>query len=1024
MNTIAFVSLYSLLFLLVVGVIVRRRLAEVDVTERSLHPGWWWMWLAAGVLVRLPLLWDAGFHYDTGTYKAWALAASDPADLLGVYEDGVYTDHPPLLMYVLAVVGAIVRALGWQDSAHFVALLKLPALAADAMAALLLVGVLRETLGGRRALALVSLYWLNPALILVGALWGQTDGLLCLLLLAGALAWSRQHMMLAAIAFAAAAAFKPQGALFAAMFVVAAALSMPWRRALSVVAACVLAYAAVVVPFAWERGADWLRSLYTAGPGQADYITVNAYNLWALLGWNWQTEVGRVLGLKLQTIARIDAVLGVAAITVWLGLRLRRVADGAERRALISWAFVVATLAVFLLAAGMRERHVLTLIPFTLLLTPASARLPLMSLWSLAALANIAYVYHHYIDLKSIAPADTAFIRASASLNLLLGALTLWWWLQPDGPRRLCARFDGLRLSALPPPLPRDRWSARHSGAVAGLTLAALLIGLYRVGAMVYPKTGVVGDAFTVEYQYDEPVVAHIALIYAGEKALGETPAKLSLQRYADGEWIDVLPEREFNDFYHLYERKLVHPGASTRYRWRASGDDWRINELALLDLAGRALIPQRVVSTDLTPAEAVRLADETENWKAGRGYLASIYFDEIYHVRSGYEYLHRLPLYDHTHPPMGKWPIMLSIDALGMRPFGWRFVGVLTSAIIVGVLAWGGWLITGSYAGLLLAGGLGLFEFSRFTIGRYGTIDGYLALYLLLAVLLLWKRFGLEARADWRDGWRPGFSLIAAGAFLGAAIGVKWSALYGGLGVFVFFLVSVSSGLLRDGAQRWRRLWPRVAGAGLAFALVPLTVFCLSYIPFLKLMPGSPSLFSADGVREIIKSQQYIYSYHANLTASHPFASAFWTWPINLKPLWIYTGEGQPRTAISILGNPAIWWGGLIALIAAVWRNLRQVHPPELMLILSWASLFLPWALVERAAFNYHYFPSALLLVLLLAHTLLRLSRWPRLRLAPIHAVALAGVLFVWFYPTISGHPAPDAWFKSLRWLPTWWML
>ena len=110
--------------------------------------------------------------------------------------------------------------------------------------------------------------------------------------------------------------------------------------------------------------------------------------------------------------------------------------------------------------------------------------------------------------------------------------------------------------------------------------------------------------------------------------------------------------------------------------------------------------------------------------------------------------------------------------------------------------------------------------------------------------------------------------------------------------------------------------------------------------------------------------------------------------------------------------------------MLVAIWQNLRRPRADELILFGAIASLYLPWALVDRAAFNYHYYPAALVLIVLLGKRLIEWSQWPRLKELPWIAVALAGGLFVWFYPTISGHPAPDQWFRSLRWLPTWWML
>src|SRR5690606_36756617 len=130
---------------------------------------------------------------------------------------------------------------------------------------------------------------------------------------------------------------------------------------------------------------------------------------------------------------------------------------------------------------------------------------------------------------------------------------------------------------------------------------------------------------------------------------------------------------------------------------WHASGRGWRINDLGLLDLSGRALPPESLVALAPTDVDFSAIADEPQTWIRGRGFLASTYFDEIYHGRTGYEFLHRLPIYETTHPPLGKWFISWGIDIFGMTPFGWRASGVIASALTVGALAWAGWLFAGS---------------------------------------------------------------------------------------------------------------------------------------------------------------------------------------------------------------------------------------------------------------------------------------------------------------------------------------
>ena len=90
-----------------------------------------WAWLGLGLLLRLPLLWDAGFHYDIGTYKAWSLKLSNPDAPLQLYEEGYFADYPPLYMYALALIGGLARSFGLENTAHFTPLIKLPGTLCD-----------------------------------------------------------------------------------------------------------------------------------------------------------------------------------------------------------------------------------------------------------------------------------------------------------------------------------------------------------------------------------------------------------------------------------------------------------------------------------------------------------------------------------------------------------------------------------------------------------------------------------------------------------------------------------------------------------------------------------------------------------------------------------------------------------------------------------------------------------------------------------------------------------------------------
>ncbi len=983
------------------------------------------LWLLAGVLIRLPLLWDAGFHYDTGTYKAWALKLSDPANAFAVYEDGYFADYPPLYMYILAMIGALARWSGLADSSHFTALIKLPPLLCDIGVSLLLLRIARQQ-ASPRPLLIASLYLFNPAIIFDTALWGQTDSLLLLLVLLGWQAWRKDRLVLASLALAASVAFKPQGAVFAGVYGVAVILSAGWRRSLLAAFAGALSFGLLILPFAWRRELDWIVSLYMGTAATYDYLTVNAYNLWALLGWNWQKDAGELFGLRTQQWAMLLSAGLLLLIASLTGLRLRRT-PVEQRGDLMAWAFVLASIAFFVLAPRMHERYLLPVLPLLLLVLQRRFDLLLVIGWSLLALANMAYVYHHYIGLGQVPPGfnvEIAVISGGITLLALLSFAHVYapGWLSFGGAQAL-RLFHAIWPNWQFQQPARERWGRHESLAVFGLMIAALLLGLLRVGTANYPQSGVSAEQFTVELRFGEPVSPRILAIHAGHGS-----AKLTLYERDANNWRKLLDAHSLEGFYKFHRIDLPNAGSARRYRLHFEQQTGAILEVGLLDQSQQLLRPAQSlsISADTAAMDSLSaLSDEPDSLQAGRGYLAEPYFDEIYHARTAFEYLHHLPVYEFTHPPLGKWLISRAIASFGMTPLGMRSAGVVASALLVGVLACGAWLIVGTRRALWLAGLFSLFEFSRFSIGRIATIDSFLMLFLSLAALCLWQ--AMQRKPDWRDGWRLSPWLLAAGLALGAAIATKWIALYFGAGVFVLFCAALwpqQKGEWLGPGHWWLNHRAHLGGAALALGLVPLMVYLLSYIPFLDCLQNPPSLFSREGLEQVWQSQKDMFGYHARLSDSHPFSSPFYTWPLLLKPLWLFIEEsGGLRSSITLLGNPLVCWGGLVAVIslAASSRN-----PQEKVLILgAIASLYLPWVAVGRISFIYHYYPLIPFLILALSLFLARLDlrlNWQRR--VVIAAPTIAALLFVWFYPAISGWPVAGGYFKSLHWLPGWWML
>ena len=82
-----------------------------------------------------------------------------------------------------------------------------------------------------------------------------------------------------------------------------------------------------------------------------------------------------------------------------------------------------------------------------------------------------------------------------------------------------------------------------------------------------------------------------------------------------------------------------------------------------------------------------------------------------------------------------------------------------------------------------------------------------------------------------------------------------------------------------------------------------------------------------------------------------------------------------------------------------------------------------MPWILVERLTFIYHYFPSVPFVVLMNAYMLYCLTKdnEKRKKYLLIYG-ALVIVAFVMFYPVLSGQPVSGTYVDvCLRWLNSW---
>ena len=458
----------------------------------------------------------------------------------------------------------------------------------------------------------------------------------------------------------------------------------------------------------------------------------------------------------------------------------------------------------------------------------------------------------------------------------------------------------------------------------------------------------------------------------------------------------------------------------------------------------------------------ASALVDEPDTMEGEPGWYNSTYFDEIYHARTGYELLHGLQPYEWTHPPLGKVLMSWCIALFGMTPFGWRFAGALAGVLMLPGMYLLGSILTrrkwgGPAAMLLMA-----FDLMHFTQTRIATIDSFVVLFIIWMIYFMLRWFR-------QDFFRMKFlktllPLFLSGIMLGLAISSKWTGVYAAVGVAVIFFWGLVRRILqickarrvpagmRDDASRaaavgWPRILATVGCCFVFFIFIPLLIYYCSYIPFF-------GKYDPDGISVIKVIQQAVgpyftdgtvggmLGYHSQpgLGMDHYFYSPWYQWPIIAKPMWYASSSFETegfQSSIMAMGNPAVWWPGLIALFTVLCLWMRRhvnkdytlaLHPRRqdsryALLLICFFAQYLPWMLVPRGTYIYHYFPLVPFIILCTVFCLDLLSEKHRkgAQITVWALVAAAAVLMVIFFPYASGMEAPQSWMDGVKWFDRW---
>jgi dolichyl-phosphate-mannose--protein O-mannosyl transferase len=314
-------------------------------------------------------------------------------------------------------------------------------------------------------------------------------------------------------------------------------------------------------------------------------------------------------------------------------------------------------------------------------------------------------------------------------------------------------------------------------------------------------------------------------------------------------------------------------------------------------------------------------------------------------------------------------------------------------------------------------------FDFMHFVQTRIATIDVYTVFFILFMYLFMWRYVTSGYETPF---YKTALPLFLSGLFFGIGAATKWQCIYAGLGLcalYVLYLVMRGRHAAAQGKTRAYIgfLFKTLFASILFFIVIPFGIYFASYIPYAR---ASGDVTLARVFDEMWRNQSYMFNYHSKLVDTHPYSAAWYTWLFDIRPILYYlSDQGAVKTAFGSFGNPFVWWGGLACLGLTVWRFIRKRDPAALFIVVGYLSQMLPWILVPRLTFVYHYFPATVFLCLALGYVFSDyMTREPvRRRLVYAYTAVSVGA-FILFYPVLAGITVPT-WYTAylIKWLPSW---
>ncbi len=813
------------------------------------------------------------------------------------YQAGFFLDYPPGYLYALWVVGLIAHVIGASGDFYRV-IIESPAIVADFALALLMYAFVRR--GSRPAMAFIAMLMvaLNPPLLFDTVVWGQSDSVMAFVTLLSIVAiLGRQYEIGWGLA-AIAVLVKPQGLMILPVLGVWTMLEADFATWIRSGVALIAVAIIGIAPFQIGHEWNWIFKLYTSTAAYYHETSVNAFNLMALIGGLRQADSGTFLGVSYFALG-MSLLVPLYGFIAWILWRGRTPTR-------LLFASFIAIFGFFMVAPRMHERY---LYPAVVLAVPLALEAPEMLavfvLVSITSLINLAYILHT-LNTVVFLDARDGLAMATSALNVVALALAAYYGAtRLQGETELNTAVAAFFGRFTMPPRRVEDYVEEPAVAPAWIATDTIIISALLIVAAI---TRFWHLGHPNEIVFDEVhFVAQGRHYLHGESFLDPHPplAKLII---AAGIFI-------FGD----------HP-----WSWRVGNATLGTAIVGITYLLGRRMSGSRLVGAI-----------------AG----AIILCDGMYLVDSHYAVIDI---------------VYLTCAAVSYLLF-FRFAQTPDAGARRRILPW-----IGLALGLCLA--------SKFYIPAvtFLLVMGFILYVLAKDRPKAAPAAPAESKAKKNPPSAPVPNAInlfdqASALYLATAcivlglllflIGETFAHIL--LIVFAFLVIRVAEIFWRSRSLSTSRPWRMPS---LASVLEPMSVGAVALVGSVAAIAYLAVFFPHywlgwwGGIEDLFKYYSDIIWYEKSVaSATHPYASPWWSWPLMLRPIAYWQNFPKTGDVETVWGggNPLLWWGALTAITITAVNAIERPNLTRSFLVIGYLSYLLIWAWIGRTLFLYHYMAS-----------------------------------------------------------------